>query len=97
MIIWMNLLLHSNSSSRSLFFPFPCTVLLLLIEDEYLLLDILEIVLIELFRLSPLFSFANRLFIRSSWSIRVSKLSVTWKISHCFKTWKRNERKEEGN
>lgn len=77
MIIWINLLLHRSSSSRSLFFPLPCTVVLLLIEDEYLLLDILEIVLIELFRLSPLFSFASRLFIRSSWSMRVSKLSVT--------------------
>lgn len=51
---------------------------LLLIEDEYLLLDMLDIVLMELLRLSPLFSFANRLFILSSWSMRVSKLSVTY-------------------
>jgi len=35
-------------------------------EDEYLLPDILDTVLIELFRLSPLFSFASRLFILSN-------------------------------
>lgn len=79
MIIWINLLLQRSSSSRSSLFVFPCKDGLLLIDDEYLLPDILDTVLMELFRLSPLFSFASRLFILSNWSILVSKLSVTCK------------------
>lgn len=64
-IIWINLLLQRSSSSRSSLFVLPCKDDLLLTE-EYLLLDILDTVLIELFKLSPLFNFANRLFILSN-------------------------------
>lgn len=72
----MNLLLQSSSSSRS-------DLLVLDVEDfaftpdVYFPLEILETVLTELFKLSALLSFANLLLILSSWSILVSKLSVT--------------------
>lgn len=61
----MNLLLHKSSSSRSFFDDFVGEEFFALI-DEYLLLDTFDTVLIELLRLSPLFSFANRLLILSN-------------------------------